>query len=225
MDFKSIYLFVIWSKGMDEVEMLTKEISSRFTIMKQFDVTWRKKDFVKNFAAFYGWKSWGMWVGKKRRSGSGPFRVIVVRDAEPVFEDREKLGIPAAFENMNVYNFKVACRSLTSHSNVLHASVNEPETRQNLRAITGETLEAFLSRGDLDGSIDTIKVDKPLTYVPYPYAEENGKGPRFFAGRLKLNRIEIFLLPRCGLSTVFSFSLRLGGLFSFAFCVGKIKVG
>ena len=225
MDCKSIFLFVIWSKGMDEVEMLTREIASRFTILKQFDVTWRKKDFVRNFAAFYGWKSWGMWVGKKRRSGSGPFRVIVVRDAQPVFEDREKLGIPEAFENMNVYDFKVACRALTKHSNVLHASVNEPETRQNLRAITGETLEEFLVRGDLDGSIDTIKVDKPLAYVPYPYAEENGKGPRFFAGKFKFNRVEIFLLPRCGLSTVFSFSIRLGGLFSFAFCIGKVKLG
>ena len=222
---RQVFLFVIWSKGMGEAEMLTREIAARFKILKQFDVTWRKRDFVKNFAAFYGWKSWGMWVGKKRRSGSGPFRAIFILDEHPVFEDREKLGIPEAFENMNVYNFKVSCRELTKHSNVVHASVNEPETRQNLRAITGETLEEFLARGDLDGSLEVIRVERPLEYVPYPYAEENGKGPRFFAGKLRLNRIEIYLLPRCGLSTVFSFSIRFGGLFSLAFCIGKVKVG
>ena len=67
--------------------------------------------------------------------------------------------------------------------------------------------------------------ETPLAYVHYPYAEESGKGPRFFAGKFKLNRVEIFLLPRCGLSTIFSFSIRLGGLFSFAFCIGKVKLG
>ena len=41
MDSKSIFLFVVWSKGMDEVEMLTSRIAERFTILKQFDVTWR----------------------------------------------------------------------------------------------------------------------------------------------------------------------------------------
>ena len=83
-----VYMFVIWHRGMDEADMLMRAIRERFTVLKQFDVTWRPKDYVKNFAAFYGWKSWGMWVGKKRRSGTGPFRVVVVRDESPVFEDK-----------------------------------------------------------------------------------------------------------------------------------------
>ena len=74
----------------------------------------------------------------------------------------------------------------------------EAETRHNLKALTGDSLETFLSRSDLDGSITSLKFDAPLPYVEYPYAEENGKGPRFF---------HIF------------------GLFSFVFCIGKVKVG
>lgn len=35
---------------------------------------------------------------------------------------------------------------MTTHSNVVHASVNEAETRHNLKALTGETLEQFLAR-------------------------------------------------------------------------------
>ena len=221
----NVYLFVIWHRGMDEAEKILGEIRARFTILKQFDVTWRPRDYVKNFAAFYGWKSYGMWVGKKHRSGTGPFRVVVVRDEQPVFSDPEKRGIPETLQDDNIYGLKVACRGMTRHSNVVHASVNEAETRHNLRALTGETLEQFLTRTDLDGSVSPLKFDAPIPYVAYPYAEENGKGPRFFAGRLKLNRIEIYLLPRCGVSTVFSFSFRIFGLFSFVFCIGKVKVG
>ena len=221
----NVYLFVIWHRGMDEAEKLLGEIRARFTVLKQFDVTWRPKDYVKNFAAFYGWKSYGMWVGKKRRSGTGPFRVVVVRDEQPVFSDPEKRGIPETLQNDNVYGLKVACRGMTRHSNVVHASVNEAETRHNLKALTGETLEEFLKRDDLDGSVSERKFDAPIPYAEYPYAEENGKGPRFFASKLKLNRVEIYLLPRCGVSTVFSFSFRIFGIFSFVFCIGKVKVG
>ena len=220
-----VYMFVIWHRGMDEAEAITRAIRARFTVLKQFDVTWRPKDYVKNFAAFYGWRSWGMWVGKKRRSGTGVFRAILVRDEHPVFVDKENLGRPETLENTNVYSFKVACRGTTRHSNVVHASVNEAETRHNLRALVGETLEEFLARPDLDGSVSPVRADAPIPYVAYPYAEENGKGPRFFAGRFKLNRVEVYLLPRCGVSTVFSFSFRIFGLFSFVFCIGKVKVG
>ena len=220
-----IYLFVIWHRGMDEAETILGEIRRRFTVLKQFDVTWRPRDYVRNFAAFYGWKSYGMWVGKKRRSGTGVFRAIVVRDERPVFSDKEERGIPETLQNDNVYDLKVVCRGMTRHSNVVHASVNEAETRHNLKALTGETLEQFLVRDDLDGSVVELKFDAPIPYAEYPYAEENGKGPRFFAGKAKLNRVEIFLLPRCGVSTVFSFSFRIFGIFSFVFCIGKVKVG
>ena len=220
-----VYLFVIWHRGMPEAERVLGEIRGRFTVLKQFDVTWPARDYVRNFAAFYGWKSYGMWVGKKHRSGTGPFRVALVRDERPVFSDPEKRGIPETLQDDNVYGLKVACRGMTRHSNVVHASVNEAETRHNLKALTGETLEEFLARTDLDGTVSELKFTEPIPYAPYPYAEENGKGPRFFQGRFKFNRVEIFLLPRCGLSTVLSFSFRIFGLFSFAFCIGKVKVG
>ena len=220
----NVYLFLIWNRGMDEIEKILGEIRARFTVLKQFDVTWPAKDYVRNFAAFYGWKSYGMWVGKKHRSGTGVFRAVVVRDDHPAFSDPEKRGLPELLQDDNVYSLKVACRGMTTHSNVVHASVNEAETRHNLKALTGESLEHFLARPDLDGSVSELKFTEPIPYVPYPHAEENGMGPRFFQGTFRLNRIDLFLLPRCGIPTVFSFSFRLGGLFGFAFCIGAIKI-
>ena len=96
-----IYMFVIWHRGMDEAEAIMRGIRERFTVLKQFDVTWRPKDYTKNFAAFYGWKSWGMWFGKKRRSGTGVFRVVMVRDENPVFEDKDNAGRVETLENSN----------------------------------------------------------------------------------------------------------------------------
>ena len=219
-----VYLFVIWHRGMPEAERILGEIRNRFKVLKQFDVTWPARDYVRNFAAFYGWKSYGMWVGKKHRSGTGVFRAVVVRDDRPAFSDPEKRGLPELLQDDNVYSLKVACRGMTAHSNVVHASVNEAETRHNLKALTGESLERFLARPDLDGSISELKFTEPMPYVPYPHAEENGKGPRFFQGTFRLNRVDLFLLPRCGIPTVVSFSFRLGGLFGFAFCIGAIKI-
>ena len=220
----NVYLFVIWHRGMDEAEKILGEIRAHFTVLKQFDVTWRPKDYLRNFAAFYGWKGYSMWFGKRNRAGIGPFRAVFVRDENPVFRDVENLGVPEMLRDENIYALKMACRKLTRHSNVVHASVNEAETRQNLNALLGETLEDFLSRADLDGSVSKLDIRQPMPFVPFPYAGED-KGLRFFRGKFKMNRVEVFLLPNCGLPTIFSFSVRLGGLFSVAFCIGKVKVG
>lgn len=218
-----VYMFVIWHRGMDEAEKILGMIRARFTVLKQFDVTWRPRDYVKNFAAFYGWKSYGMWVGKKHRSGTGVFRVVIVRDEHPAFSDPEKRGIPELLRNDDVHNLKFSFREWMRHSNALHSADNEAETRHNLKALTGQTLEEFLARPDLDGSVSELKFAEPIPYVPYPYAGDD-RGPRFFQGTFRLNRIDLFFLPRCGLPTVFSFSFRLGGLFGFAFCIGAIKI-
>ena len=77
--------------------------------------------------------------------------------------------------------------------------------------------------------VTSVKHASPLARTSFSANQsgklgENGKGPRFFQGMFRLNRVDLFFLPRCGLPTVFSFSFRLGGLFGFAFCIGAIKI-
>ena len=231
-----IYLFVVWNRGLGELDKVLGALKDGFTVLKMFEVTWRPKDFIKNFSAFYGWKAWSMWWGKKRRAGTGSFRVIMVRDLSPKFgamsdeakaRAREQKGEVEAevAENVNVYGLKARLRELMSHSNVVHASVNEAETRHNLMAITGESLEAFAARTDLDGGVEEIQVERPLEFRPYKYLESRGKGPQYFECVFKFNRVNLFLLPRCGVPTIFSCSFRLLSLFNFAFCLGTIKMG
>ena len=229
-----IFLFVVWNRGLPELEVVRAAIREKFTILKEFEVTWRPKDYTKNFAAFYGWKAWSMWLGKKRRSGTGPFRVIMVRDENPKFgglSDEAKARVkrggepPELAENENAYAFKMSLRDRMAHSNVIHSAVNEAEVRHNLKAITGETLEEFAARKDLDGSVEYFAFDHPLEYHPYKYLESRGKGPQYCEVELKFNRFNLFLLPRCGVPTIFSCSFRILSLFSFAFCIGNIKMG
>lgn len=220
-----VYVFVVWSRGMDELDAVKDALRGRFRVLRQFDVSWRQRDFVRNLAAFYGWRSFTMWLGKKWRSGSGPFRAMVVRDECPSFRQAAP-GVPAELLfNDGVYGVKTALRGSMRRSNVVHASVNEAETRHNLMALTGQTLEEFLARPDLDGSVSPLVFDRPIPYAAYPYAEKAGKGPRFADCEFRLNRVALFLLPRCGVPTIFSFSFRVLSLFSFAFCIGRIKMG
>lgn len=219
-----IYLFVIWHRGMPEVETVLAALRGRFTVLKQYDVIWPARDYIANFAAFYGWKSYSMWLGKKRRSGTGPFRVVMVRDENPVLTDHEKRGLPELLRNENVHDVKFSLRETMKHSNVVHAAENEAETRHNLKALTGQTLEEFMARDDLDGGIVPLVFSEPMQFAAYPYADMAEKGPRFFEGWFRPNRVEIYLLPRCGLPTVFSFSFRFFGVFCFAFCLGKTKI-
>ena len=229
-----IFLFVVWNKGLPELDVVRAAISEKFTILKEYEVLWRPQDYIKNFAAFYGWKAWSMWWGKKRRSGTGPFRLIVVRDEHPKFgglSDEAKARVkrggepPELSENENIYAFKMHLREVMAHSNVIHSAVNEAEVRHNLMAITGETLERFAARKDLVGSVERITSDRPLEYRPYKYLESRGKGPQYCEFELKFNRFNLFLLPRCGVPTIFSCSFRILSLFSFAFCIGNIKMG
>ena len=223
-----VYLFVVWNRGLPELDHVLDELRKRFTILRQFDVKWRPRDFVKNFEAFYGWKAFTRWYGKKNRSGTGPFRVIIFRDENPSFRAEKKPVPPALAFNERLYALKIHLRETMKHTNVVHSSVNEAETRHNLKALTGETLEEFLARkdlGDKDGPFETISFEKPMPYVAYPYAEAEGKGPRFIDLEFRFNRVAIFLLPRCGVPTIFSFSFRILSLFNFAFCLGKVKMG
>lgn len=220
-----VYLFVVWHRGLPELDVVQKALRERFAVLRQFDVVWRPCDYIRNFAAFYGWKSFSMWYGKRNRAGTGVFRAIVVRDEHPAWREVSAGRPPELMDNANVLNLKYALREAMRHSNVVHASINEAETRQNLQALTGHPLEAFLARTDLDGSVSTLDFPGPMKYVAYPYADVVGKGPRWLDGECKPNRMALFLLPRCGVPTIFSFSFRIFGIFSFAFCIGTIKMG
>ena len=131
----NVFVFVIWSAARSFEPQIMSELEKRFKVLRAFDVTWSKRFFVRNLAAFYGWKSWHIWWNKARKCGTGPFRVIVVEDPSPVWKWDIDLSGHEMFVNENVLQLKRSFRALTGHSNVIHSSVTVDETTHQLAAL------------------------------------------------------------------------------------------
>ena len=80
------FLFVIWEKARKFEPQLLKEISSRFRVLRTYEVTWPRRYFTANLAAFYGWRNRFCWWNKARKCGRGPFLAIEVEDSSPKWE-------------------------------------------------------------------------------------------------------------------------------------------
>ena len=138
---RNTFLFVIWSKACAHEAKIVEEISSRFRVLRDFNVSWPKRHFAANLAAFYGWRSWHIWRNKARKCGTGPFRVIIVEDPSPVWKrERDTYGHELVVD-ANVYALKKSFRALTGRSNVVHSSVTPEETVHQLAALDSPNVD------------------------------------------------------------------------------------
>ena len=137
----SVFLFVIWSKACAHETKIAEEIARRFHVLRDFKVSWPKRYFAANLAAFYGWRSWHIWRNKARKCGTGPFRVIIVEDPSPVWKrERDTYGHELVVD-ANVYALKKSFRALTGRSNVVHSSVTPEETVHQLAALDSPNVD------------------------------------------------------------------------------------
>ena len=131
----NIFVFVIWSAARTWEPQIMADIERRFKVVRSFEVSWRRRFFVRNLASFYGWKGWFIWRNKARKCGTGPFRVIVVEDPAPVWRhERDTFGHELLVDE-NVYRLKKSFRAMTGHSNIVHSSVTAEETAHQLSAL------------------------------------------------------------------------------------------
>ena len=129
------FIFVVWSAAREWLPQIEESVGKSFKVVRSFDVTWPKRHFTRNLAAFYGWKSWHVWRNKARKCGTGPFRVIVVEDSDPVWkQERDTFGHVMTVDE-NVYRLKRSFRELTGRSNVVHSSVTAEESAHQLAAL------------------------------------------------------------------------------------------
>ena len=135
------FLFVLWSEARAFEDRISAEISARFKVLKSFEVTWPKRHFAANLAAFYGWRSWHVWRNKARKCGTGPFRVIVVEDPLPVWKREHDTSGHELVVDANVYALKRSFRALTGRSNVVHSSVTPEETEHQLAALASQSVD------------------------------------------------------------------------------------
>ena len=131
----SRFLFVIWSKARPFEERILGEISSRFKVVRVLEVSWPRRHFTKNLAAFYGWKDRFCWWNKGRKCGYGPFLAIEVEDPSPKWVHGHDTSGHELVLDENVQSLKHALREMTGHHNCVHASVTAEETAHELAAL------------------------------------------------------------------------------------------
>lgn len=129
------FLFVVWSKARSFEERILGEVSSRFKVLRTFEVSWPRRHFTANLAAFYGWKGRFCWWNKARKCGSGPFLAIEIEDPSPKWEHGSDTSGHDLVLNKNVQDAKRTIRALTGHSNHVHASMTREETAHELAAL------------------------------------------------------------------------------------------
>ena len=132
---KNEFLFVVWSAARKFDRAVEDEIAKRFNVLRKFEVSWPRRDFTRNLAAFYGWKGWFCWWNKARKCGRGPFLAILVEDPSPAWQRVGDTSGRLLLCDKNVCDLKHRLRELTGHSNRIHSSVTPEETRHQLAAL------------------------------------------------------------------------------------------
>ena len=141
MSGKAEFVFVIWEAARRFEPDILRELGRKFRIVSSREMSWPRRHFASNLAAFYGWKSWRIWRNKARKCGTGPFRVVVVEDPSPVWKrERDTFGHSLVVDE-NVHSAKKAFREMTGRSNSVHSSVTEEETAHQLAALESPVVE------------------------------------------------------------------------------------
>lgn len=151
---KNTYLFIIWHKALWQRNNIINDINKSFEIVKDIYIEWHKHSFSNNLKAFYGRKL-GDPIGKMISSGTKPFELIIVKDANPnniAKETYENVSII----NTNIYNKKQLYRLWTAGSHRIHSSDNENETLHDLAVLFGSDYESILASHN---NSDIVKLD------------------------------------------------------------------
>jgi hypothetical protein len=139
-----LHLFIIWEKGRSNELEIIDDIQKKFTIVKTFSITWSPYLAGSNFTRFYG-ENLPKDSFKEVHCGSGEFKLIVVVDTNPIYENRPtSKGIRLV--NTNMFDAKQVYRKLTNGGHKIHATDNIAEVKHDLTLLTGLSIDDFLKR-------------------------------------------------------------------------------
>ena len=137
-----LHLVVIWNRAICKERELLDAISSCVKVLDVREVAW-PCDVELGFRTFYGVKLKTAAM-KVRECGAGPFRVVVVCDEHPRYEERNtSRGIEVV--NATMFDLKSRCRELTGGGHKVHASNSPEEARRDILVLTGHRLEEWCS--------------------------------------------------------------------------------
>lgn len=139
---KEIHLFIIWEKARSFEDEIIAKIECKFKIIQTYSITWSPYQVGNNFTRFYG-TNLPKNSQKEQHCGGGEFKLIVVVDEEPNYDDRlTSKGVRSV--NVNMFDTKAILRDITGGGHKIHGTDSETETKHDLVLLTGLSINDFL---------------------------------------------------------------------------------
>ena len=153
-----IHLFVIWENARYLQDEILADIAKHFTILKQYEITWTPSLAASNIVRFCGTRLGTNLKYKITDCGIGEFLVVVIRDENPIYEERNTFHGTVAV-NVNMFEAKQRYRQWTGGGIKIHASDNPIETSHDLALLLGISVNDF---AEMSLQSETEKLQKDL---------------------------------------------------------------
>lgn len=152
-----LHLFIVWSKAIPLLDAIVADMRHRFDILDAYLVCWSQSLFSFNLSRFYGTRlPDGSF--KEKHCGRDPFCLIIVRDHQPRYEERQtSVGIETV--NVNLFDAKQHYRNLAGGGHRIHATNTPEETDHDLMLLLETDSQQFIAEHPLawDGRLKTVK--------------------------------------------------------------------
>lgn len=153
-----LHLFIIWSKARYIEDKVLKDIRHNFEVVDLFDLRWSRSLFSNNLSRFYG-ETLPVGSHKERHCGIEPFRVVIVNDMHPVYDEREtSKGLKRV--NVNLFDAKSRYRSWSGGGHKIHATNDPKETHHDLAMLLGMDAQVYFD-GDI-GQTEMRCIDRDI---------------------------------------------------------------
>jgi hypothetical protein len=153
-----IHLFIFWEKARYKESKLLDIVESKFTIIQTFSITWSPYNVGRNFTRFYG-QNLPDNSEKELHCGGGAFKVVVVRDENPIYQFRDTSKGKRKV-NINTFDAKVGLREITGGGHKIHGTDSVSETKHSIALLFGLSLEEFLTRHK--GKVEDVELQQDL---------------------------------------------------------------
>lgn len=168
-----IHIFIIWEKARVVQDRILDDIALHFSILKTYEITWTPSLVASNFTRFCGTRLGNNLQYKIDDCGIGEFLVVIVRDNDPIYENKRTFHGPADV-NIKMFEAKQRYREWTGGGIRVHATDNTIETNHDLTLLIGKNADDFVAtckdskveklHRDLEGANGWVSIQQ-LFYV------------------------------------------------------------
>ena len=135
-----LHLIILWELAREQESRILADIPDHLELVHTEVLRW-PSDPAACYGRFYGANLADVQC-KVRTCGSGPFRIVIVRDSDPEYGLREtSRGLERV--NVKLFDLKMRYRSWTGGGHKVHTTNSSEEARRDILLITGHPLEAW----------------------------------------------------------------------------------